>query len=125
ALLRLYLDGCHPSSIRLGQPIAISSLVTSPPSAARKARLAWRCKPQSSSIHPNWPIFPDILRHRARYYRNQEKETAMTVHAIGFAFYLATNAILIAVALLVATPATAAEFQRYPQPNNRPDHIAV
>jgi hypothetical protein len=34
-------------------------------------------------------------------------------------------AILIAVALLVATPATAAEFQRHPQPNNRPDHIAV
>src|SRR5262249_2584766 len=41
------------------------------------------------------------------------------------ALRLATNAILITVALLVATPATAAEFQRYPQPNNRPDHIAV
>jgi hypothetical protein len=49
----------------------------------------------------------------------------MPVHAIGFGFYFVTNAILIAVALLVATPATAAEFQRYPQPNNRPDHIAV
>lgn len=31
----------------------------------------------------------------------------------------------IAVALLVATPATAAEFHRDPQPNNRPDHIAI
>jgi hypothetical protein len=49
----------------------------------------------------------------------------MTTHAIGFAFYLATNAILIAVALLIATPATAGEFKRYPQPNGRPDHIVV
>ena len=28
-------------------------------------------------------------------------------------------------ALLIATPAAAAEFKRYPQPNGRPDHIMV
>src|SRR5262249_742957 len=35
------------------------------------------------------------------------------------------NAILIALALLIATAATAGEFKRYPQPNGRPDHILV
>jgi hypothetical protein len=32
---------------------------------------------------------------------------------------------IIASALLIATPATAGEFKRYPQPNGQPDHIAV
>src|SRR5947207_162486 len=69
--------------------------------------------------------FPRYFEAQGALLSNQEKETAMTAHAIGFGFYLATNAISIALALLVATPATPAEFKRYPQPNGRPNHIVV